>query len=175
MPERNRFFLWEVFPKVGRFFLLPVPPIRATCTTFFDVKNDVFARITEPSNDDYDNDVSDNCNDRFLHPAFYMARLLRWEESHMTQKRGEEWSEQHSTISVATFPVNNPHTARRPSRVPKRLQGHEILPIKEDAQLQDSGGLISAVGKSDLNSTEAYFATKNEHQKMAQLPKIAQK
>ena len=136
-------------------------PIRASCTTFLDVKNDVFARITEPSNDDYDNDVSDNCNDRFLHPAFYMARLLRWEESHMTQKRGEEWSEQHSTISVATFPVNNPHTARRPSRVPKRLQGHEILPIKEDAQLQDSGGLISAVAKSDLNSTEAYFATKN--------------
>ena len=30
-----------------------------------DVKNDVFARITEPSNDDYDNDVSDNCDDNF--------------------------------------------------------------------------------------------------------------
>ena len=26
-----------------------------------DVKNDVLARITEPSNDDYDNDVSHNC------------------------------------------------------------------------------------------------------------------
>ena len=35
------------------------------------------------------------------------------------------------------------------------------------------------VAKSDLNSTEAYFATKNQHQKMAQknlkLPNIAQK
>ena len=32
---------------------------------FLDVKNDVFARITEPSNDDYDNDVSDNCDHNF--------------------------------------------------------------------------------------------------------------
>ena len=30
-----------------------------------DVKNYVFARITEPSNDDYDNDVSDNCDNNF--------------------------------------------------------------------------------------------------------------
>ena len=30
-----------------------------------DVKNDVFACITEPSNDDYDNDVSDNCDNNF--------------------------------------------------------------------------------------------------------------
>ena len=28
-------------------------------------QNDVFARITEPSNDDYDNDVSDNCDNNF--------------------------------------------------------------------------------------------------------------
>ena len=43
----------------------PSPPIRATCTTFLDVKNDVLAHITEPSNDDYDNDVSDNCDHNF--------------------------------------------------------------------------------------------------------------
>ena len=30
-----------------------------------DVKNDVLARITEPSNDDYDNGVSDNCDQNF--------------------------------------------------------------------------------------------------------------
>ena len=30
-----------------------------------DVKKDVLARITEPSNDDYDNDVSDNCDNYF--------------------------------------------------------------------------------------------------------------
>ena len=30
-----------------------------------DVKNDVLARITEPSNDDYNNDVSDNCDHNF--------------------------------------------------------------------------------------------------------------
>ena len=44
---------------------LPPPPILATCTTFLDVKNDVLARITEPSNDDYDNGVSDNCDQNF--------------------------------------------------------------------------------------------------------------
>ena len=43
----------------------PPPSIRATCTTFLDVKNDVLARITERSNDDYDNDVSDNCDHNF--------------------------------------------------------------------------------------------------------------
>ena len=43
----------------------PLPPIRATCTIFLDVKNDVLARITEPSNDDYDNGVSDNCDQNF--------------------------------------------------------------------------------------------------------------
>ena len=43
----------------------PLLPIRATCTTFLDVKNDVLARITEPSNDDYDNGVSDNCDQNF--------------------------------------------------------------------------------------------------------------
>ena len=32
---------------------------------FLDVKNDVLALITEPSKDDYDNDVSDNCDHNF--------------------------------------------------------------------------------------------------------------
>ena len=32
---------------------------------FLDVKNDVLARITEQSKDDYDNDVSDNCDHNF--------------------------------------------------------------------------------------------------------------
>ena len=34
-------------------------------SVLLDVKNDVFAHITEPSNDDYDNDVSDNCDHSF--------------------------------------------------------------------------------------------------------------
>ena len=34
-----------------------LPPIRPSCTTFLVVKNDVLTRITEPSNNDYDNDV----------------------------------------------------------------------------------------------------------------------
>ena len=40
-------------------------PIRATWSFFSDVKNDVLARITERSKDDYDNDVSDNCDNNF--------------------------------------------------------------------------------------------------------------
>ena len=32
---------------------------------FFDVRNSVLARITEPSNDDYDNDGSDDCDNNF--------------------------------------------------------------------------------------------------------------
>ena len=42
--------------------LPPLPPIWATFTTFFNVKNDVLAGITKPSNNDYDNDGSDNCD-----------------------------------------------------------------------------------------------------------------
>ena len=44
---------------------LPLPPIWASLKLFLDVKNDVLTRITEPSNDDYDNDVSENCDHNF--------------------------------------------------------------------------------------------------------------
>ena len=44
-------------------YLTPLPPIRASCTTFFGrQKRRLIARITEPSNNDYDNDGSDNCD-----------------------------------------------------------------------------------------------------------------
>ena len=38
----------------------PIPPIRASCTTFFGRQKRRLAHITEPSNDDHDNDVSDH-------------------------------------------------------------------------------------------------------------------
>ena len=44
--------------------LLP-PQFGQVVQLFLDVKNDVFARITEPSNNDYDNDVNDNCDNNF--------------------------------------------------------------------------------------------------------------
>ena len=44
---------------------LPLPPIRATCTIFFGRQKQCLARITEPSNDDYVNDVSDNFDHNF--------------------------------------------------------------------------------------------------------------
>ena len=43
----------------------PSPQFGQVVQLFLDVKNDVFVRITEPSNDDYDNDVSDNCDNNF--------------------------------------------------------------------------------------------------------------
>ena len=58
---KNVFFL--ALPK------LPLPPpspqFGQLVQLFLDVQNDVFARITEPINDDYDNDVSDNCDNNF--------------------------------------------------------------------------------------------------------------
>ena len=43
----------------------PFPQFGQLVPLFLDVKNDVLARITEPSNDDYDNGVSDNCDHNF--------------------------------------------------------------------------------------------------------------
>ena len=39
--------------------------LRASCITFFGHKKLCLARITEPSNDDYDNGVSDSCDHNF--------------------------------------------------------------------------------------------------------------
>ena len=43
----------------------PFPQFGQVVQLFLDVINDVLAHITEPSNDDYDNDVSDNCDHNF--------------------------------------------------------------------------------------------------------------
>ena len=42
------------------------PQFRQVVQLFWDVKNDVLKRITEPSNNDYDNDGSDNCDYNFV-------------------------------------------------------------------------------------------------------------
>ena len=43
----------------------PPPQFGQLVPLFLDVKNDVLARNTEQSKDDYDNDVSDNCDHNF--------------------------------------------------------------------------------------------------------------
>ena len=43
----------------------PSPQFGQLVPLFLDVKNDDLARITEPSNDYYDNGVSDNCDHNF--------------------------------------------------------------------------------------------------------------
>ena len=43
----------------------PFPQFGQLVPLFLDVKNDVLARITEPSNDDYDIDGSDHCDSNF--------------------------------------------------------------------------------------------------------------
>ena len=46
-------------------YLSPPPPNSQLVQLFLDVKNNVLTCITEPSNDDYDNDVCDNCDHNF--------------------------------------------------------------------------------------------------------------
>ena len=48
---------------IAQFTSTPLPPIRAAWSTFLDVKTNVLSHITEPSNDDYNND--DNCDSNF--------------------------------------------------------------------------------------------------------------
>ena len=55
----------DFFRALPKLPLPPLPPIRASCTTFFGRQKRRLAHITEPSNDDYDNDVSDNCDNNF--------------------------------------------------------------------------------------------------------------
>ena len=43
----------------------PAPQFGQLVPLFLDVKNDVLAHITEPSNNDYNNDGSDNCDFNF--------------------------------------------------------------------------------------------------------------
>ena len=50
---------------IARITSPPSPQFGQLVPLFLDVKNDVLARITEPSNDDYDNGVSDNCDQNF--------------------------------------------------------------------------------------------------------------
>ena len=62
-PEKKNVFFWAL-PK----FPPPPPPspqFGQLVPLCFDVKNDVLARITKQSKDDYDNDVSDNCDHNF--------------------------------------------------------------------------------------------------------------
>ena len=60
--EKKNVFFWAL-PE------LPPPPpspqFGQLVPLSLDVKNDVLARITEPTNDDYDNGVSDNCDQNF--------------------------------------------------------------------------------------------------------------
>ena len=50
----------EHLPRQETFSFGHCPNYQKVGHIFLNVKNDVLARITEPSNDDYDNDVSDN-------------------------------------------------------------------------------------------------------------------
>ena len=61
-PGKKNVFFWAL-PE------LPPPPpspqFGQLVPLSLDVENDVLAGITEPSNDDYDNGVSDNCDHNF--------------------------------------------------------------------------------------------------------------
>ena len=53
------------FSGIARITSPPLPQFGQLVPLFLDVKNNILARITEPSNDDYDNDGSYNCDYNF--------------------------------------------------------------------------------------------------------------
>ena len=55
----------------------PSPQFGQVVKLFLDVKNEVFARITEPSNDDYDNDVNDNCDNNLVLLMILVLKMTR--------------------------------------------------------------------------------------------------
>ena len=57
-PKKNRFL--SGIAQITS--LPPSPQFGQVVQLFLDVKNDVLPRITEPNNDDYDNDGSENCD-----------------------------------------------------------------------------------------------------------------
>ena len=57
-PAKKNVFYWAL-PE------LPLPQFRQLVPLFLDVKNNVLARITELSNNDYENNGSDNCDYNF--------------------------------------------------------------------------------------------------------------
>ena len=58
LTEKNRFLS-------GIVQITSPPSPRANCTTFFGRQKRRLVRITEPSNDDFDNGVSGNCDHNF--------------------------------------------------------------------------------------------------------------
>ena len=60
-PPIKKIDFFRALPKLP----LPSPQFGQVVQHFLDVKNDVFTRNTEPSNNDYDNDMSDNCDNNF--------------------------------------------------------------------------------------------------------------
>ena len=87
----------------------PLPPIRELIPLFSDVRNDLLARITEPSNDDYVNDVSDNFDHNF--GTFDDFGVKNYQKvSHkmifMSRYRGELHGEKGSTNSGRGVPPN---------------------------------------------------------------------
>ena len=53
---------WETTFSFGHCPNYISPQFGQVVQLFLDVKNDVLPRITEPNNDDYDNDGSENCD-----------------------------------------------------------------------------------------------------------------
>ena len=69
-PIENFFAVTENKGRRGANYLIlltctPTPQFGQLVPLFLDVKNNVLARNTKPRNDDYNNDVSDNCDHNF--------------------------------------------------------------------------------------------------------------
>ena len=76
----------------------PLPPIRASCTTFIGRQKRHLVPFTEPSNSDYNNNVSDNCDHNFgtfdyfgvkndQKVSFNMILMSKYKEQHGGKNR----------------------------------------------------------------------------------------
>ena len=67
--------------------LPPCPQFGQVVPLFLDVKNDVLTRITEPSNDDYNNEVSDNCDYDFVTFDFGLKVIKKYAHNMILMSR----------------------------------------------------------------------------------------
>ena len=90
---------------------LPTPPspqFGQLVPLFLDVKNNVLALITEPSNDDYNNDGSDNCDHNFgTFDDFGVKNDQKGSHNMilMSKYKGQLHGEKGSTIRAGASPL----------------------------------------------------------------------
>ena len=154
-------------------------PIWATWSFFFGRQNDVLARITERSKDDYDNDVSDNCDHNFgtfddfgvkndQKVSHNMILMSKYKEQHGGKNRSKNsgkalpppFFQKNCTIGIRWLPLCKPWfyvlvhnrsviSARKPSYAQKNYSSDH----KWNKLEYNNGDLNTSIIKTSLGRT----------------------